>query len=1706
MSDELLNPNQEDNATDTFSTEQNNFLVPEEERSIGNIFSNQPREDKTNVSDNFEPNDYEKNIDENKLVTQIETPNISTQEKSSELGLNSIFETPVAAAEPLKNNVTKSVEPSIKKEKPAENSDDTVYDITTGVPIVGTIHGAVDASDPRSTFNVIFGRNFVEDDASKKILAGKASEITKEDIENESVMTSLNASLFTFGVKAAEFPFKVNAAINQYAKYYLTGYNPSVEESEIAKVDKFVKDLPYVGDNFELSKKLTDGTLAGRLALDAEEIIEALALTEVLLPVGLTLGFGETIANALGRTSALSSEGAANGILGIKSAGLTNTLNSIVGSSRFATVLGLTGRAVTEAAVTNALIIDSGNTPNLVGDFFGVTPLKADLNQAPTAIEDLNRLLINKLKGTPDWLALNAGNALLGKVYNEGVKPAARIIFSLGESPVLEEAALQTRNLIKNDKLLEDFHDIHGNVPEFNYEHVPITLYSGLPVNATIEAISSIASKMKETSPETSYWIKNKFIPFVSSQKGLPEDIWKTFYESMNMIKGGNIPASHSAEMINSALDQLFAKNPELLNSAKGEEIHRLVNDLIHSGQNELSEIPIKIGETPIKVGEINLTPAKRQSYIEKEEYFKKRWSDSLDQNDGLSASKFSEQSKKYGTAAYKNKPIEELTGDDYLDYHKYKNPIDYYPERYKEYPGEHWTDRLKARNRLYGTDEKETGDLIFNKKQLQFKQFDSKELYNFWNKTKEFGVSDEAITNLINGATGVRLRMLDYFNRFIAPGNEEELYKAFEKIMKQRSGSYLASEYKIHSDKKTWIGNSWKPSMESREDLKQIIIDNAKKFGRDLSNDEATLNTILNDIAKASVDKETGSLKFITESLDKLGENKLDFIETNFKKLRDFEGKFIGNDLIQTEEQLKTFEKYLGRTTNVSKNAYNLIMDSAKYIARSKFYNKLMDINEERITKGQTPFFVSDRIQAKKLFPEADALGKLDETAYKPTQKYLNPFAGLPEGGKWYTGSPAISEAMDFADKLLIDDFLGNSIAVQAVGKLNRFISMKDTTLSLERQVLNPINYLVISSLTGNVFKNPSKVWNLVKELSNNELGTVGGALKPAKGSAFELSADQKLLQKYIEKGVGMTNLSVSNIEAMLREDPKIFKKLISGENTVSKKINGVWQKVIEFPGDVYVGSDNMVKFFNVNAEIDSLHQLYTKAIKEGKIDPKTGEFYKMPSFDELFDRAATKVQDLFPNYGKLSDLIKTLGKIPLFGQFAIWPEEMLRTTKNAIKIANNEMSSDIEKELGFKRALSIIGTGGMVLGAGTYAWNKFHGIDKDTQNAVQLLSSQFSQNSDLAVIKPDEYGRWGYIDFNHFFPYAVWSAVSTAVIANYKTEALLHPEQNKIDTFVQGGWKGIKNSIENLSQEKFAPKIYEALTSGKTDTGKRIYDELDSRGTKIIKGAEFLLKEAIVPPTYDFLSRIEHAYAGTPDDKGIRYNRLDETLGLLGLRIHRIDPIRSFDGAVGEYNKVMTGINQQIFTFNSTPNHSIEEIKELYLTLSEEKYDAMSKLKAQYEATLQLGNDNIEREIKSPLHQAHNAVLLSYLKKGEFQPIQSYYGDERKYLSKQQETSDRFFNGEYFNIEDKADLRQTIREINSILRKEDLNKNFKDIIDKDKYLKETATNNDNFSLNPKLTTNATLGGNSPQPNANLFASINPQQKANEEKILFNT
>ena len=66
-------------------------------------------------------------------------------------------------------------------------------------------------------------------------------------------------------------------------------------------------------------------------------------------------------------------------------------------------------------------------------------------------IEELNRLTINKLKGGPDFLLYGIGGEALTKVYNQAIKPAARILFYDGESPVLKEAAKQTQDIIKND-------------------------------------------------------------------------------------------------------------------------------------------------------------------------------------------------------------------------------------------------------------------------------------------------------------------------------------------------------------------------------------------------------------------------------------------------------------------------------------------------------------------------------------------------------------------------------------------------------------------------------------------------------------------------------------------------------------------------------------------------------------------------------------------------------------------------------------------------------------------------------------------------------------------------------------------------------------------------------------------------------------------------------------------------------------------------------------------------------------------------------------------------------------------------------------------------------------------------------------------------------------------------------------------------------
>ena len=68
---------------------------------------------------------------------------------------------------------------------------------------------------------------------------------------------------------------------------------------------------------------------------------------------------------------------------------------------------------------------------------------------------------------------------------------------------------------------------------------------------------------------------------------------------------------------------------------------------------------------------------------------------------------------------------------------------------------------------------------------------------------------------------------------------------------------------------------------------------------------------------------------------------------------------------------------------------------------------------------------------------------------------------------------------------------------------------------------------------------------------------------------------------------------------------------------------------------------------------------------------------------------------------------------------------------------------------------------------------------------------------------------------------------------------------------------------------------------------------------------------------------------------------------------------------------------------------------------------------------------------------------------------------------------------------------------------------KDFNKLIDKDKYLNpqnQKIPTTANFSFNPNLTNNATLGGNSPPVNSQVLKSnVNPNQQANEERTLFN-
>ena len=257
-----------------------------------------------------------------------------------------------------------------------------------------------------------------------------------------------------------------------------------------------------------------------------------------------------------------------------------------------------------------------------------------------------------------------------------------------------------------------------------------------------------------------------------------------------------------------------------------------------------------------------------------------------------------------------------------------------------------------------------------------------------------------------------------------------------------------------------------------------------------------------------------------------------------------------------------------------------------------------------------------------------------------------------------------------------------------------NNFLSMWAGTKSWTQQaktVFHPTTHSV--NIMGNM-----------SILAANGIVPIGEALPAAMNSAKRLAgvSNERFAEKwndYTRLGLVGSRVDLGLIQDNLRTFSKKSEQAFTEELSKRKGLRNIFKKT----RDLYQMEDDIFKIMH-----------YEHTLKKMK------KAYPNESFERVKELAAQRTRDLMPNYNLVPKMWKSLRYAPV-GDFAAFPAEMTRISKNLVKYTIDDFLSD-NKELrkGAARRLAGITTVGLT----PYILQKMsaadHGITSEQENAV--------------------------------------------------------------------------------------------------------------------------------------------------------------------------------------------------------------------------------------------------------------------------------------------------------------------------------------------------------------------------------------------------
>ena len=222
------------------------------------------------------------------------------------------------------------------------------------------------------------------------------------------------------------------------------------------------------------------------------------------------------------------------------------------------------------------------------------------------------------------------------------------------------------------------------------------------------------------------------------------------------------------------------------------------------------------------------------------------------------------------------------------------------------------------------------------------------------------------------------------------------------------------------------------------------------------------------------------------------------------------------------------------------------------------------------------------------------------------------------------------------------------------------------------------------------------------------------------------------RMLTKLKEDGVIDSDLSsemiVKNINLYGKDPNRPFSRAYRGS--------------MNFLSRAYGTPDTYAKLIAHEVEFNNLKKMFPKRAKE--------------NVEELFDMASERVRDVIPSYSVASPAARQLSQLPI-GTYALFPAEMVRTTKNTLKIALKDIKEGLMKDADGKRnARQIVhgmkrltGLGTTLTGVGMYTQNNNEqlGVTNDDVRLLDVVTHGWGKGSNRFHLTGMEEGPDGKI-----------------------------------------------------------------------------------------------------------------------------------------------------------------------------------------------------------------------------------------------------------------------------------------------------------------------------------------------------------------------